>query len=95
MGTPAPLEHWTTTLADRLAEELEVDPAVLRDVNVKLLLDVARDAAHHVVRPAAPITTFLVGYAAGCGGGGKDALARAARVAIDLAAEWGADEPPA
>jgi hypothetical protein len=30
-----------------------------------LLLDVAREAAHGVMRPAAPLTTFLVGYAAG------------------------------
>jgi len=30
-----------------------------------LLLDLARDAAHSVMRPAAPVTTFLVGYAAG------------------------------
>lgn len=38
-------------------------PAELADSR-DVLLDVARDAAHHVLRPAAPLTTFLVGYAA-------------------------------
>src|SRR5204863_90328 len=51
-----------------------------------LLLDVARDAAHGVARPAAPLTTFLVGYAAGLRGGGPAAVAEAAGVAQRLAA---------
>lgn len=33
------------------------------------LLDLARAAAHSVARPAAPLTTFLAGYALGIGGG--------------------------
>lgn len=32
------------------------------------LLDLARVAAHSVARPAAPLTTFLAGYALGIGG---------------------------
>ena len=32
-----------------------------------MLLDLARDAAHGVERPAAPLTTFLVGVAVGRG----------------------------
>jgi hypothetical protein len=65
-----------------LAAALDVDPAVLdRD----LLLDVARDAAHGVARPAAPLTTFLVGYAAGLRGGGAAAVADAAATAQRLA----------
>jgi len=38
------------------------------------LLALAGDAAHGVVRPAAPLTTFLAGYAAGLQGGGAEAL---------------------
>ncbi|KZX19945.1 NTP transferase domain-containing protein [Rathayibacter tanaceti] len=38
------------------------------------LLALAGDAAHAVVRPAAPLTTFLAGYAAGLQGGGGSAL---------------------
>ena len=57
------LDDWVAALA----AELDVDPAA---VDVRHLLDVARDAAHQVDRPAAPLTTFLVGYAAGLRGGG-------------------------
>ncbi|HEV7206251.1 MAG TPA: DUF6457 domain-containing protein [Jatrophihabitans sp.] len=65
-----------------LAAALEIDADVLdRD----LLLDVARDAAHGVARPAAPLTTFLVGYAAALHGGGADAVAAAAATAQRLA----------
>jgi Domain of unknown function (DUF6457) len=68
---------------EELAAALEVDPTELdRD----LLLDVAREAAHGVARPAAPLTTFLVGYAAGLRGGGRDVIADLAAVAERLAA---------
>lgn len=74
------LDRWIAELAAALG----VDPAVLdRD----LLLDVARDAAHGVARPAAPLTTFLVGLAAGLRGGGKDAVDEAAAIAARLALE--------
>jgi hypothetical protein len=59
----------------------------------QLLLDVARDAAHHVMRPAAPLTTFLVGVAAGRSsavnaGDIGSAVEQAATVASALAVEW-------
>ena len=66
-----PLDAWVR----ELSEALGVDPA---STDVALLLDVARDAAHGVARPAAPLTTFLVGLAAGQRGGGADAVAQAA-----------------
>ncbi len=72
------LNAWVTELAAALG----VDPA---DVPRNLLLDVARDAAHGVARPAAPLTTFLVGYAAGRQGGGPAAVAAAAATAQQLA----------
>ncbi|MDQ3457112.1 MAG: DUF6457 domain-containing protein [Actinomycetota bacterium] len=34
---------------------------------LRLILDVARDAAHGVARPAAPLTTYLLGIAVGRG----------------------------
>ena len=61
-------------------------------MDVRALLDVARDAAHRVDRPAAPLTTFLVGYAAGLAGGGADQVARSTAAAQRLAAGWPA--PP-
>jgi hypothetical protein len=74
------LDDWITELAAALG----VDPAAL-DRN--LLLDVARDAAHTVARPAAPLTTFLVGLAAGLRGGGKEAVDDAAAIVQRLAAQ--------
>jgi hypothetical protein len=74
------------TLLDRwvaeLATALELDPAA---VDRSLLLDVARDAAHGVARPAAPLTTFLVGLAAGRHGGDAQAVRDAAATAQRLA----------
>ena len=42
-------------------------PTVSDDDTMHTLLDLARDAAHEVERPAAPLTTFLVGVAVGRG----------------------------
>ncbi len=61
------LADWVRLVVD----DLDLDPA---DVNVALLLDVARDAAHGVVRPAAPVTTYLLGLAQGRRQGGADVL---------------------
>ncbi|MET7616249.1 NTP transferase domain-containing protein [Streptomyces sp. NPDC005408] len=75
------LDEWITAIKDELGIELDVDTGVL--------LDLARDAAHGVARPAAPLTTFLVGYAAAqAGSGGPAAVAEAARKAAALAARW-------
>ncbi|MFF3397007.1 NTP transferase domain-containing protein [Streptomyces sp. NPDC002659] len=75
------LDEWITAVKDELGIELDVDTGVL--------LDLARDAAHGVARPAAPLTTFLVGYAAAqAGSGGPAAVAEAARKAAALAARW-------
>lgn len=58
------------SMDDWLAEvvtELGLDVGVLDE---QAVLDLARDAAHHITRPAAPLTAFLVGYAAGVGAAG-------------------------
>lgn len=44
--------------------ELGVDPA---EVPVQSVLDLARDVAHQVVRPGAPVTAYLLGLAVGRG----------------------------
>jgi hypothetical protein len=54
------LDEWLT----KVRAELEV-PADALDTD--LLLGLAGEAAHAVVRPAAPLTTFLVGVAVGRG----------------------------
>jgi Domain of unknown function (DUF6457) len=71
------LEEWLTTVR----EELEV-PADALDTD--LLLGLAGEAAHAVVRPAAPLTTFLVGVAVGRG----VPLPEAAGRVKALAASW-------
>ncbi|MGH3384488.1 MAG: DUF6457 domain-containing protein [Nocardioidaceae bacterium] len=71
------LQEWNDRLADALGVEVEVD--------INAVLDLARDAAHHVERPAAPLTTFLVGYAAAMRGGSAEDLADCIDLAADLA----------
>nr|WP_236070922.1 DUF6457 domain-containing protein [Streptomyces polyasparticus] len=80
------LDEWITAVKDELGLDLDVDTA--------LLLDLARDAAHGVARPAAPLTTFLVGYAAARAGGGPEAVAEATRKAVALAARWADEDRP-
>ncbi|MBW8798412.1 MAG: molybdenum cofactor guanylyltransferase [Streptomyces sp.] len=74
------LNEWISAVKDELGIDLDVD--------MRLLLDLARDAAHGVDRPAAPLTTFLVGYAAAQGKGGPEAVAEAAHKAAALALRW-------
>jgi len=51
------------TWVDALTSALELPSAV----DTETVLDVARDVAHNVERPAAPVTTYLVGVAVGGG----------------------------
>ncbi|MFC8388051.1 NTP transferase domain-containing protein [Streptomyces sp. NPDC057238] len=80
------LDEWISAVKDELGIDLDVDTGVL--------LDLARDAAHGVARPAAPLTTFLVGYAAARAGGDREAVAEAARKAAALALRWADEETP-
>jgi Domain of unknown function (DUF6457) len=79
------LDEWVT----KLSQEIGVKPD---DIAISEILDLARDAAHAVARPAAPITTFIVGYAAGMRGGGRDTIAQTVREALAAIA---AELPPA
>jgi hypothetical protein len=85
------LEEWTVVVSRELGVEDAVDP----DTMTKLVLDLARDVAHGVARPAAPLTTYLVGVAVGRR---ADADAGAALPAVaaeiaELARGWSADRP--
>ncbi|HEX9356009.1 MAG TPA: DUF6457 domain-containing protein [Streptosporangiaceae bacterium] len=60
-----------------------LDPASL---DTKLVLDLARDVAHGVARPAAPLTAYLLGVAVGQG---RPLAGSAARI-TELAAQWAA-----
>ena len=74
------LHDWIDELCDELDIDVEVDEA--------LVLDVARDAAHSVERRAAPISTFLLGYAAATADGDQEEVERLAGLATALAARW-------
>ncbi|WP_091730473.1 DUF6457 domain-containing protein [Nocardioides scoriae] len=77
------LHDWIDELCDELDVEIDLDEA--------LVLDLARDVAHQVERPAAPLTTFLLGYAAASAGGRPEEVERLAGLATALAARW--DKP--
>lgn len=74
------LEDWTV----RAAAELGIEELP----SLRLLLDLSREAAHRVVRPAAPVTTYLLGVAVGRGEVAEDVAAR-------LVALLPPEEPPA
>jgi hypothetical protein len=78
MADEVDLDQWIA----ELCRALDLDAA---SVDTTLILDLARDAAHGVARPAAPVTTFLVGLAAGRNGGTIDAITEAADIATALA----------
>jgi hypothetical protein len=78
-----------STVDDWLAEAaralgLQGDQA---NADTTLLLDLAREVAHGVARPAAPLTAYLLGLAVAAGAD----VEKAAEVLTHLAREW----PPA
>ncbi|GAA3202899.1 DUF6457 domain-containing protein [Actinocorallia longicatena] len=68
------MDEWIATAC----AELGLDPA---DVDRNLILDMARDVAHGVARPAAPLTAYLLGVAVGRGGDPKELAARLSELA--------------
>ena len=76
------LEAWVAELA------AELGIPELAGLDLATVLDLARDAAHSVARPAAPLTTFLVGYAAARAGGSPYEIQRLAALAARRAQGW-------
>lgn len=75
------LDLWT----EEVCASLGIEPGeAVRD----LVLDVARDVAHGVTRPAAPLTTFLLGVAVGKGIPVSEAAARV----TELVRQWPTSE---
>ncbi|GAA4067823.1 MULTISPECIES: DUF6457 domain-containing protein [Actinomadura] len=68
------LEEWI----EAVCLELGLDRG---EVDRDLVLDLARDVAHGVARPGAPLTTFLLGLAVGRGTPARDAAARITEMA--------------
>lgn len=82
------LQEWTKTLLEAFEiGDLEVD--------VHSVLNVAGVAAHSIVRPAAPLTTFIAGLAAGlAAGSGQAPEAAAMKAALGLAKKLAAAQAP-
>ena len=72
-----------------LARELQTPDGAPDDHTIRTVLALARDAAHEIERPAAPLTTFLVGIAVGRGATLDAAAGTASALLLD------ATEPPA
>jgi hypothetical protein len=64
---------------------LGLDPAL---VDQELILNLTKDVAHNVARPAAPLSAFVVGLAAGKAGADADAVRAAATKVAALAAGY-------
>lgn len=79
----AALEEWTTAAS----EAVGLDSSTLAEQQ-RMVLELAREVAHHVVRPAAPWTTYLLGVAVGRGAD----PAQAAAALRALAARWTPEE---
>jgi uncharacterized protein DUF6457 len=79
-----PLEQWT----DAVCAELGITDVVDRENVVPLVLALARDVAHGVARPAAPLTAFLLGVAAGRAADPQAASATLAARIERLAESW-------
>jgi len=81
----------TDALLSAWADEVRAALGIDDDVDIRAVLGLAGVAAHAIVRPAAPLTTYLVGFAAGrAAARGEDAAVAAAaatQVARDLAAQ--------
>ena len=76
------LERWL----EAACAELGIDRV---SVNERIVLDLARDVAHAVDRPAAPVTAYLLGIAVGRGTPATDAAARL----TELARSWAPGQP--
>lgn len=70
------MQEWVDAVRAALGLDVTID--------IDAVLDAARDAAHAVARPAAPVTTYLLGAAVA---GGADPKQAAATIA-ELAAGW-------
>ena len=75
------MDQWTAAVC----ADLGLDPS---SADLRAVLDLTRDVAHGVARPAAPLTAYLVGVAVGRGLALPDAAGRVAA----LAASWEKEE---
>jgi len=78
---PEALDEWALALRQRFGLAAE-------DLPIALILDLARDVANGVARPAAPFSAFVAGLVAGRSGGSPDDIASAVAAVTELANGW-------
>ncbi|MBN9153434.1 MAG: molybdopterin-guanine dinucleotide biosynthesis protein MobA [Microbacterium sp.] len=78
---PEALDRWADALRERFGLAAE-------DVPISLILDLARDVANGVARPAAPFSAFVAGLVAGRAGGSPEDVRAAVDAIVILAREW-------
>ncbi|WP_193596948.1 DUF6457 domain-containing protein [Microbacterium sp. YJN-G] len=78
---PEALDEWAAALRERFG----LDAA---DVPIALILDLARDVANGVARPAAPFSAFVAGLVAGRAGGTPEQVREAVGGVVELALAW-------
>lgn len=79
------LQDWLATLL----RDLGLDDAV----DVRLLLDVSREVAHAVERPAAPLTAYVLGLAVAREPADGRTVAELAERVSELARGWPQERP--
>lgn len=75
------VQKWVQLVADELG--------VTGSIDLAGLLEITRDVAHQVARPAAPLTTYVIG-AAIAAGADMDAVRSSVQRCLD---EWAAANP--
>ncbi len=81
---PEALDAWAEALREKFG--LGAD-----DIPIPLILDLARDVAIGVARPAAPLSAFVAGLAAGRAGGTPDQVRASVAEITALAESWRSD----
>lgn len=89
------MEDWVASVCEALKLPDQNATRGAEGSVVDAVLDLTKDVAHGVARPAAPVTAFLVGLAAGRAGGDPTAVREATEKVAAMAREWAgpADEP--
>ncbi|HET9257907.1 MAG TPA: DUF6457 domain-containing protein [Pseudonocardiaceae bacterium] len=79
------LKEWV----ELVCRELDLADLVSPTAMQPRVLDLSRDVAHEVARPAAPLTAYLLGLAAGRSGDPEAAADEIAQRLCLLARRWG------
>jgi Domain of unknown function (DUF6457) len=82
------LQEWV----DLVCRELNITDAVSPAAMQSRVLDLSRDVAHEVARPAAPLTAYLLGLAAGRSSDPEATADELAPRVTQLAQRWGDEQ---